>query len=232
VAGARGLVSLLGLMLGCVSSASQHVPSPSAATPSDMQLSAGAASGTQRSVATHVGERQPRTGLRELDAIVVLGHRPPLQGTELQSETRARTERGIALFREGRAPRLLFSGGESTPNVVEADVMAAYAARQGVPEAALLREGASRDTIENARLSVALLRRMLGATRRPSVLLVTSDYHVERAARLFRCAGAEVELVSVPLALSRKERKKRVRSERWVRFYYGFIDECGRARGE
>jgi uncharacterized SAM-binding protein YcdF (DUF218 family) len=169
------------------------------------------------------------------DAIVVLGHRPPLVAGQLEYETRARVEQGIALFKQGRAKRLVFSGGPSTPEAIEADVMAAYAASRGVPEDALLRERRSRDTIENARLSVELLRReltlLLATARRPRVVLVTSDYHIERATKLFRCAGAEVEAVSVPLELSRRERRKKRWSERFVRLYYLFIDECGRAVG-
>jgi uncharacterized SAM-binding protein YcdF (DUF218 family) len=163
------------------------------------------------------------------DAIVVLGHRPPLSAGVLAYETRARVDRGVGLFVEGRAPRLLFSGGPSTPEAVEADVMASYAAQRGVPEAALRRERASRDTIENARLSVAMLRRELGRERRPRIVLVTSDYHVERASRLFRCAGAEVDSVSVPLVLSPRERRKKRRNERYIQIYYWFIDECARA---
>lgn len=170
-----------------------------------------------------------------IDAIVVLGHRPPLAEGQLEYETRVRVERGIALFREGRATRLLFSGGPSTPQAIEADVMASYAASHGVPEQALRRERASRDTIENARLSVELLNRELAliaaTTRRPRILLVTSDYHLERASRLFRCAGADVEGVSVPLAISSRERRKKRWSERFVKLYYLFIDECGRAAG-
>lgn len=170
-----------------------------------------------------------------VDAIVVLGHRPPLAAGQLEYETRARVDRGIALFQQGRATRLLFSGGPSTPEAIEADVMAAYAASHGVPEQALRRERASRDTIENARLSVELLRRELAliaaTTRRPHILLVTSDYHLERASKLFRCAGADVDGVSVPLVLSRRERRKKRWSERFVKLYYLFIDECGRAAG-
>lgn len=163
------------------------------------------------------------------DAIVVLGHRPPLDARGLEYETRARVDHGIALFRRDAAPRIVFAGGESTPGVVESDVMAAYAEQQGVPAAAILRERASRDTIENARFAIALLRRELDMTRRPRIVLVTSDYHIERAARLMRCAGAEVATEPVALALDARARRKRERTERWVRFYYWFIDECERA---
>ncbi|MDB4989524.1 MAG: hypothetical protein JWN04_4702 [Myxococcaceae bacterium] len=164
------------------------------------------------------------------DAILVLGHRPPLDQHGLEYETRARVDHGLALYREGRAPWLVFSGGPSTPEAVEADAMAAYAEQHGIPRAAIVRERASRDTIENARLSVSLLKATLRLTRAPRILLVTSDYHSERAARLFRCAGAEVTPAPVALELSESERAHRLRSERWVRFYYYFIDECNRAK--
>ena len=180
--------------------------------------------------AQRAAEPSPTGG--PLDAIVVLGHRPPLEGHTLEYETRARVERGIALHRAGRAPRLVFSGGESTPGTIEADVMATFAEQRGVPEGAILRERASRDTIENARYTVALLRRELGLAREPRVVLVTSDYHIARATRLLRCAGADVIAESVPLSLSESERSRRTRSERWVRVYYWFIDECQRAGGD
>jgi uncharacterized SAM-binding protein YcdF (DUF218 family) len=197
----------------------------------------GAGQASQEATPLHGGE------VGVADAIVVLGHRPPLAGSELEYETRARVERGVLLFQQGRAPRLLFSGGPSTPEAIEADVMASYAASRGVPEQALLRERASWDTIENARFSVELLRRELSSSstrapnprtstvRRPRIVLVTSDYHLERASRLFRCAGAEVDGVSVPLAISSREQRKKRWSERFVRLYYLFIDECGRAAG-
>jgi uncharacterized SAM-binding protein YcdF (DUF218 family) len=183
---------------------------------------AGACSATStngRSAAAH----------EDFDAIVVLGHRPPLDEHGLEYETRARVEHGIALYRAGRAPRLLLSGGPSTPPVVEADVMAEYAQAHGVPAQAILRERASHDTIENARFSVALLRNALGLKRAPRVVLVTSDYHLSRAVRLLQCAGADVLGEAVPLQLSDSERRARERSERWVSWLYAFIAECRRA---
>jgi uncharacterized SAM-binding protein YcdF (DUF218 family) len=165
----------------------------------------------------------------DADAILVLGHRPPLRDGVIEQELQARVDHGIALYRAGRAPLMLMSGGASTQGAIEADVMAAHAERAGVPRAAILRERTSRDTIENARFSIALLRAKVGRT--PRVVLVTSDYHSERAAKLVTCAGAEVEAAPVDPQLSAPERKRRLRSERWIRAYYGLIDECRRALG-
>jgi uncharacterized SAM-binding protein YcdF (DUF218 family) len=165
------------------------------------------------------------------DAIVVLGHRPSLTKRGIGLEARARITQGVALYRAGRAPRILFSGGLTDEQLIEADLMAEAALADGVPQAAILRERASRDTIENARMSVASLKATLGLARAPKVLLVTSDYHSPRATHLFRCAGADVVAMPVALALTADERAARDRSERWVRLYYRFIDECKRAGG-
>jgi uncharacterized SAM-binding protein YcdF (DUF218 family) len=164
-----------------------------------------------------------------LDAIVVLGHRPSTSAQGLAYEARTRVEQGVALYREGRAPRVLLAGGPTDEGVIEADVMAAHAEAAGVPRTAILRERISEDTIANARLSVALLQQTLGLARPPRVLLVTSDYHMPRAARLFRCAGAHVVEATVALALSPDECARRRRSERIVALYYWFIPECKRA---
>ncbi len=165
----------------------------------------------------------------QLDAIVVLGHRPPLDAHGLEYETRARVERGLLLYAAGAASRVLFSGGRSTPEVVEADVMAEYALARGVPGQAVLRESESRDTIENARLSVALLRKQLA--RAPRILLVTSDYHMPRAAKLFRCAGAEeVSTAPVVLNLPRRARIARRTREALVRIVFWLSGACARAK--
>jgi uncharacterized SAM-binding protein YcdF (DUF218 family) len=107
--------------------------------------------------------------------------------------------------------------------------MAAFAAQQGVPRRAMRLETRSTSTIENARFTVQMLAQELA--RVPRVLLVTSDYHVARASKLFRCAGADVVSVGVPLdGLSRWQRFKRRSRERFVRMAYWFMDECARVR--
>jgi len=168
-------------------------------------------------------------GEETIDAIVVLGHRPPRDKQGVEYETRARVEHGVALWHKKRAPFVLMTGGPSTPEAIEADVMANYAQSRGVPASAILRERDSRDTIENARLSVPLLRRVL-KVKTPRILLVTSDYHSERAAALFRCAGASVETSPVPLRLSQTTRALQRVREGVVRVSYWFVDECALAR--
>jgi uncharacterized SAM-binding protein YcdF (DUF218 family) len=114
------------------------------------------------------------------DAIVVLGCRSP-------AGLRRRLDRGIGLFKQGAAPLLVLSGGGAA-RVPEAEIMRHMALDRGVPEAALLVEPGSYDTVGNARETARLLRPRGG--RR--VLLVSDRVHLPRAALLFRLAGLRV----------------------------------------
>ena len=112
------------------------------------------------------------------DAIVVLGCRVFPDGRpSLSLERRAR--RAAELFHEGLARRLVTTGGLGDAPITEAAAAARIARSMGVPEEALVREGASTTTRENAMESA----RIIGGGR---VLLVTDSYHVFRAERVFR----------------------------------------------
>jgi len=123
---------------------------------------------------------EPSGVLPITDAVVVLGCRP-------SARLMRRLDRGIQLFQGGAAPLLLLSGGGAGP-VPEAELMRRMALDRGVPEAALLVEPRSRDTVENARETARLLRSR-GAR---SVVLVSDRVHLPRAALLFRLAGLRV----------------------------------------
>jgi uncharacterized SAM-binding protein YcdF (DUF218 family) len=116
----------------------------------------------------------------EADAIVVLGCRGP-------AALARRLDRGVRLFQAGVAPLLVLSGGGAGP-VAEAEQMRQAAVASGVPEAALLIDRESRNTLENARNTA----RLLGSRGLRSVLLVSERAHLPRAAMLFRLAGLRV----------------------------------------
>jgi uncharacterized SAM-binding protein YcdF (DUF218 family) len=117
---------------------------------------------------------------RKADAIVVLG-------CKSSARRRRRVECGVRLCREGVAPVLLLSGGGSGPEP-EAEIMLRIALAHGVPQAALLIEARSRDTLGNARETALLLR----AHDLRTVVLVSDRTHLPRAALLFRVAGIVV----------------------------------------
>ena len=93
---------------------------------------------------------------------------------------KGRVDEGVRLYRERRAAYLFLIGVD--PSVRKSDL---YRQRPGdpSPEGVIL-ERASRNTLENAILGrEVILRRQVG-----SVLLITSRYHMKRAAILFRNA--------------------------------------------
>jgi uncharacterized SAM-binding protein YcdF (DUF218 family) len=98
-----------------------------------------------------------------------------------------RLDCGIRLLQEGAAPLLLLSGGGDGP-VPEAEIMRRMAIARGVPEAALMVEPGSRDTVENARETARLLRPRGGRL----IFLVSDRVHLPRAVLLFRLAGLRV----------------------------------------
>jgi len=122
----------------------------------------------------------PARSLPKADAIVVLG-------CARSARLRRRVECGVRLYRQGAAPMLVLSGGGNGPGP-EAEIMRRLAAGRGVPQAALLIEACSRDTLGNARETALLLR----ANGLRSVLLVSDRTHLPRAALLFRLAGLEI----------------------------------------
>jgi uncharacterized SAM-binding protein YcdF (DUF218 family) len=123
-------------------------------------------------------------------ALVAVGHwldvSDPLTKADaivaISGDTGARTQSAIALWKEGYAPVLIFSGGSSDPeSVPSAELMKRTAVAAGVPASAIVVEGTSATTEENAQ-HVADLMRSRGIR---SAILVTSPYHQRRAAILF-----------------------------------------------
>ena len=97
---------------------------------------------------------------------------------------------GLDLFRAGKAPRLLFTGGASpfSPGQLpEGQHYLQEAALLGVPEAAM----ASTPPVFNTADEAVAIRRLLpdGQSR---VLLVTSAFHMRRSQRLFERQGLQV----------------------------------------
>jgi len=109
----------------------------------------------------------------------------------ISGDTGARAETAIALWKQGYAPLLIFSGGSSDPqSVASAELMKRAAVAAGVPANAIAVEGASATTEENAE-RVAELMKSRGLV---SAILVTSPFHQRRAAMLFEREFGRVAL--------------------------------------
>jgi uncharacterized SAM-binding protein YcdF (DUF218 family) len=102
-----------------------------------------------------------------------------------------RADSAIALWKQGYAPVLIFSGGSRDPeSVASAELMRRVAVAAGVPANAIVVEGTSATTEENAKLVAELMRR----SGLKSAILVTSPYHQRRAAMLFEREFGRVSL--------------------------------------
>ncbi len=100
----------------------------------------------------------------------------------------------VDLYRRGYAPRLIFSSGY-TYRFHETEVMAALARALGVPDSAIWLEAAAVNTLDNVRLTGGLMRQQGWR----SALLVSSPYHMRRAALVWRRLAPELRLRCVPI---------------------------------
>jgi uncharacterized SAM-binding protein YcdF (DUF218 family) len=136
----------------------------------------------------------PTQSLPTADAIVVLGGSiypatPPRPWVEV-SEAGDRVLYGVRLYQAGKAPLIIFSGGRITWNEggpSEAADMAEIALAMGVPETAILQEGTSLNTYQNA----VNVNQILAQRQLKRVLLVTSAIHMPRSLAIFQKQGIE-----------------------------------------
>ncbi len=111
------------------------------------------------------------------DVIVVLG------GGSLE-----RPQRAVELFKAGESPRILCSGqGDCESNQ-------RFLVQGGVPRGVIQLECDSRNTSENARFTIKLLRQF-GARR---VIIVTTWYHSRRAVNCFEHYAPDLVFYSRP----------------------------------
>jgi uncharacterized SAM-binding protein YcdF (DUF218 family) len=109
-------------------------------------------------------------------------------------DTSGRAMHAIALYQEGWAPKLIFSGAAADPmSASNARVMMSIAASRGVPPSAIYIDEAARDTKENAHKTKEIIKNI------DSIILVTSDYHQRRVYREFKkVLSPDVKIINSP----------------------------------
>ena len=117
------------------------------------------------------------------DVLVVLGCR--VQGEALVHASLRRVERAAQVYAEQGAGLVVASGGKLWQGFRECEVFAAGLRALGVPPERVLEERASLTTRGNACGVAELLRERVAGR----VGLVTCDFHMPRALRLFRRVG-------------------------------------------
>lgn len=136
----------------------------------------------------------PKGELPTADAIVVLGGAtkskfPPRPSVDL-SEAGDRILYGAQLYREGKAPFIIASGGRIDwrgGGSAESADMAEILQTLGVPNSAILQDPTSLNTYQNA----VNVRQIINKRGMGRILLVTSAMHMPRSLKIFQRQGIE-----------------------------------------
>lgn len=137
----------------------------------------------------------PPAELPKADAVVVLGGatKPPIAPRPWVdvSEEGDRVFHAANLYKAGKAPKIILSGGrvdwEGANVFPESQDMAILLQSMGIPDTALIQEPNSRNTRENA----INVKQIMQAQNIRTILLVTSALHMPRSVWIFRKLGIE-----------------------------------------
>jgi uncharacterized SAM-binding protein YcdF (DUF218 family) len=134
------------------------------------------------------------------DAIVVLGGgispaAPSYTGDPGLTDASDRVWLAARMFKAGAAPRIIVSGGsfieqQGGPATTEAEAMRRFLLDLGVPEEVIVSEGKALNTIEN-------IRNVRDLVKDRKLAIVTSAFHVPRAAKLARGGGLNFSIFGV-----------------------------------
>jgi vancomycin permeability regulator SanA len=123
-------------------------------------------------------------GQQHADIGIILGNKVNEDGT-LSERFAQRLACGLALYRSGRVPRLLVSGGLGKEGFYEGTKMRDYLRAQGVPDTAIIVDNAGNTTQQTVRN----MTRLQLALHVQSVVVVSQFYHISRTKLLLRQAG-------------------------------------------
>jgi uncharacterized SAM-binding protein YcdF (DUF218 family) len=126
----------------------------------------------------------PQDNLQKADAIVVVSG----------GQTQSRAAKGIELFKQGYAPKIVFSGAALDDGPSNAFAMRDLALSEGVPAKNILIDEKSQNTYENAVNSKSILDEL----QAKKIILVTSPYHQRRANQTFeKVLGNNYEVIGI-----------------------------------
>jgi len=149
--------------------------------------------------------RKPLSTIDSADAIVVLSGMLEINevgdSTYIEWGDPDRFFGGIALFKAGKAQKLVFTGGKMPWDKVkktEGEVLKEYAISNGIPSENIF---VTKD-VENTADEAVAVKELISPSKR--IILVTSAFHMYRAKRLFEKQGFEVIPYKVDYKTSRK----------------------------
>lgn len=123
------------------------------------------------------------------DVIIILGY-PVNNSAQLSDVLYSRLDYGVKLFHSGFAKNVILTGAAVNNSYVEAEAMAAYCIKKGIPAESIILEKKARNTYENALYCSRLMKQM----NMSKAIIVTSIFHKERAKYLFSKFITEYEV--------------------------------------
>jgi len=128
------------------------------------------------------------------DAIIVLG--AAAYDAKPSPVFEERIRHGLDLYKQGFAPKLIFTGGfgGARARFSESQVARRYALKQGIPSDAILIETQSRTTRQNLEEA----RQLMAQQGMHKVILVSDPLHMARALRLSKELGIDALASSTP----------------------------------
>jgi uncharacterized SAM-binding protein YcdF (DUF218 family) len=152
--------------------------------------------------------RKPISAIDSADAIVVLSGMLEINQVEdstyIEWGDPDRFFGGIALFKAGKAQKLVFTGGKMPWDKVkktEGEVLREYAVSNGIPSENIF----VTKNVENTADEAVAVKELIRPSKR--IILVTSAYHMYRAKRLFQKQGIEVIAYKVDYKATRNQTK-------------------------
>ena len=126
--------------------------------------------------------------LSDVDCILVLGCGVQDDGTP-SAMLNDRLKRGIALYQEGAAPKMLMTGDHGRVGYDEVDAMKSYAVEAGIASEDVFMDHAGFSTYES-------MYRAKEVFQTKKVIIVTQQYHLYRAVYIARSLGIDAYGVS------------------------------------
>lgn len=142
-------------------------------------------------------DRHSTNSNKSTKVVVILGHelQSDEEGPQLSQEGKERVKKGIRVFEKTSSEFLILSGGRPSGNIEksESEVIRQYALEHGVEDVDMILEERSESTIQNGYFTRRRLDEMVADVT--GIYLVTSEYHMERAKKIFRsCLGTEIAI--------------------------------------
>ncbi len=140
--------------------------------------------------------------LQDIDCIIILG--AGINGDEPSPMLKDRLDAGIALYKEGRASKIIMSGDHSNDYHDEVNIMKNYAIQEGVQSSDIFMDHAGLSTYD----SIYRAKEIFEAKR---VIIVTQKYHLYRALHIASKLGLDAYGVSAAQIKYRNDTYREIR---------------------